>query len=413
MPVPYLSLRAARHLHLAAQGLLKKPRRRARPDDILATITRMSLLQIDTIHVVARSPYLVLFSRLGDYPQRWLDEALTRGELMEYWAHEACFLPRSDFGLVRHRMLSPEKMGWKYRPGWMEDNAEEIAHLLTHIEQNGPVRSADFEHPRKGASGWWEWKPHKRHLEGLFTAGRVMVVERRNFQRVYDLTSRVMPHWDDALHLSDEAAAQAVMLENSARSLGIYRPEWLADYYRLKKIDAKATVSHWQEQGTALPVQVEGLGAMWVHRDWQPELALAEQGKLHASHSAVLSPFDPVVWDRRRAEQFFNFAYRLECYTPAPKRKYGYFVLPLLHKGALDGRMDAKMHRKTGTLEIIALWLEEGVSVTSGLAAGLHAAISDFARWQGALRVDCKRLPAALEAEWGPGWEITSPSGGL
>jgi uncharacterized protein YcaQ len=152
---------------------------------------------------------------------------------------------------------------------------------------------------------------------------------------------------------------------------------------------------------------------MWVHRDWQPELALAVQDKLHASHSAVLSPFDPVVWDRRRAEQLFDFAYRLECYTPAPKRKYGYFVLPLLHKGALAGRMDAKMHRKTGTLEVIALWLEEGVSVTSGLAAGLHAAISDFARWQGALRVDCKRLPAALEAGWGQGWEITSPSGGL
>lgn len=153
----------------------------------------MSLLQIDTINVVARSPYLVLFSRLGSYPQHWLDESLRNGELMEYWAHEACFLPRSGLALVRHRMLNPDNMGWKYHRAWMEEHAGSIAELVAHIGQNGPVRSADFTHPRKGASGWWEWKPHKRHLEGLFTAGEVMVVERRNFHRIYNLTRRVMP----------------------------------------------------------------------------------------------------------------------------------------------------------------------------------------------------------------------------
>jgi len=139
-----LSLTAARHLHLAAQGLLKRPRRRPKPGDILSTIQRMSLLQIDTINVVARSPYLVLFSRLGSYPSHWLDEALSQGDLMEYWAHEACFLPRSDFSLIRHRMLSPDKMGWKYRQEWMVEHAAEIELLIEHIQQNGPVRSADF-----------------------------------------------------------------------------------------------------------------------------------------------------------------------------------------------------------------------------------------------------------------------------
>jgi uncharacterized protein YcaQ len=141
---------------------------------------------------------------------------------MEYWAHEACFLPRSDFALVRHRMLAPEKMGWKYRQAWMQEHAAEIEQLIAHIQENGPVRSADFEHPRKGTSGWWEWKPHKRHLEGLFTSGKVMVIERRNFQRVYDLTHRVMPHWDDERDLLTQEAAEAIMLENSARSLGIF-----------------------------------------------------------------------------------------------------------------------------------------------------------------------------------------------
>ncbi|EOD3493892.1 winged helix-turn-helix domain-containing protein [Cronobacter malonaticus] len=402
----HLSLRAARHLHLAAQGLLKKPTRRARPADILATITRMSLLQIDTINIVARSPYLVLFSRLGSYPGRWLDEALARGELMEYWAHEACFLPRSDFPLFRHRMLKPENMGWKYRAAWMEEHAQEIGELMAFIERNGPVRSADFEHPRKGASGWWEWKPHKKHLEGLFTAGQVMVIERRNFQRVYDLTTRVLPEWDDNLHLIDQAQAEAQMLANSARSLGIFRSAWLADYYRLRNVAIGPLLQAWQEEGVVVPVDVETLGPMWLHHALLPLLERAVAGKLTATHSAVLSPFDPVVWDRRRAEDFFNFSYRLECYTPAPKRKYGYFVLPLLHKGALVGRMDAKMHRLQGSLEVIALYAEEGVSLTAGVIAGLRQAIADFAAWQGATRVIFRQLPAPLAQAWGEGWEI-------
>ncbi|HED6270576.1 winged helix-turn-helix domain-containing protein [Enterobacter sichuanensis] len=409
MSLPQLSLSAARHLHLAAQGLLKKPRRRAQPADILSTVQRMSLLQIDTINIVARSPYLVLFSRLGSYPSQWLDESLSKGELMEYWAHEACFLPRSDFALVRHRMLAPEKMGWKYRQAWMLEHAAEIEQLIAHIQENGPVRSADFEHPRKGTSGWWEWKPHKRHLEGLFTSGKVMVIERRNFQRVYDLTHRVMPHWDDERDLLSREAAEAIMLENSARSLGIFRSQWLADYYRLRQPALKPLLEMWQQEQRIIPVMVETLGEMWLHEELLPLLPQALEGKLQATHSTVLSPFDPVVWDRKRAEQLFGFSYRLECYTPAPKRQYGYFVLPLLHKGQLVGRMDAKMHRKTGTLEIIALYLEEGVRVTAALEKGLTLAISEFARWQGAHDVTLGRVPDGLFTSCRSGWETGTP----
>ncbi|MBA7933074.1 YcaQ family DNA glycosylase [Klebsiella sp. RHBSTW-00215] len=406
MSVLSLSLKEARHLHLAAQGLLKKPSRRARPEDILQTIQQMSLLQIDTINVVARSPYLVLFSRLGHYQQGWLDEALRTGELMEYWAHEACFLPRSDFSLVRHRMLTPDKMGWKYHKEWMEEHAESIQELLNHIAENGPVRSADFEHPRKGTSGWWEWKPHKRHLEGLFTAGEVMVVERRNFQRVYDLMHRVMPHWNDERDGLSQEQAEDIMLRNSARSLGIFRPQWLADYYRLRQPSLPGLLAKWQEEGLVVPVNVEALGEMWLHRDALAQRESAPGGRLSASHSAVLSPFDPVVWDRKRAEQLFNFSYRLECYTPAPKRQFGYFVLPLLHQGKLVGRMDSKMHRKTGILEIFSLWLEDGVKLTSGLEKGLKRAIDDFARWQDATQVACGQLPAELFTVQRQGWEI-------
>ncbi|WP_333870157.1 winged helix-turn-helix domain-containing protein [Kosakonia cowanii] len=410
MSVPQLSITAARHLHLAAQGLLQKPSRRAKPEDILSTIRRMSLLQIDTINIVARSPYLVLFSRLGAFEPRWLDDALRNGELMEYWAHEACFLPREDFALVRHRMLAPDKMGWKYRQAWMQEHAAEIEQLIAHIEEHGPVRSADFEHPRKGTSGWWEWKPHKRHLEGLFTAGKVMVIERRNFQRVYDLTQRVMPQWDDVRDLLSQKQAEAIMLEKSARSLGLFRAQWLADYYRLRRPALAQALAQMQEVQTILPVNVEGLGPAWLHASLLPLLEQAQADKLTATHSAVLSPFDPVVWDRKRAEQLFGFSYRLECYTPAPKRQYGYFVLPLLHRGRLVGRMDAKMHRKTGVLEVIALFLEEGVSPSLQLEKGLQRAITDFARWQGAQRITFSRLPYGLFSSSRAGLEIDAAS---
>jgi len=306
-------------------------------------------------------------------------------------------------------MLSPDKMGWKYRQEWMQEHAAEIEELIAHIQENGPVRSADFKHPEKGSSGWWEWKPHKRHLEGLFTSGKVMVIERRNFQRVYDLTHRVMPHWDDRRDLLTQDAAEAIMLENSARSLGVFRPQWLADYYRLRQPALKPLLEAWQHSQRAVPVEVDTLGEMWLHADLLPLLPQALEGKLQATHSAVLSPFDPVVWDRKRAEQLFNFSYRLECYTPAPKRQYGYFVLPLLHKGQLVGRMDARMQRKLGVLEVISLYLEEGVKVTQSLEKGLTGAISDFARWQGANNVTLGRLPDGLFATCRSGWETGTP----
>ncbi|MTD40523.1 hypothetical protein GIX45_18230 [Erwinia sp. CPCC 100877] len=401
-----LSLRAARRLHLAAQGLLLKPRRTAGPQALLSAISRMSLLQIDTIHVVARSPYLVLFSRLGFYPMRWLDEALARGDLIEYWAHEACFLPRQDFVLVRHRMLEPEKMGWKYQGQWMREHQQEIEALLSHIENHGPVRAADFEHPCRESRGWWDWKPHKRHLEGLFTDGRLMVRERRNFQRVYDLTHRVMPDWRDDRDLLPRPEAERRMLENSARSLGIFRPAWLADYYRLRHVALASLLDEWRQRRKIIPVDVEGLGEMWVHHSLAPLLDRARSGRLRATHGAVLSPFDPVVWDRKRVLQLFGFRYRLECYTPAAKRQYGYFVLPLLWCGELVGRMDARMVRRDGVLEIIGLWLEPQVRVGLPLALGMQKIVSDFARWQGATRIVCGQLPPTLVVQWGKGWEI-------
>lgn len=397
-----LSLQQARNVQLEAQGLLRPVARRARQQDIPDCITRMSLLQIDTINVVARSPYLVLFSRLGDYPQPWLDASLARGDIFEYWAHEACFIPRNDYKLLRHRMLSPERLGWKYSAQWAAENQQEISDLLAHIRENGPVRSADFATEKHHKPGWWSWKPHKRHLENLFSAGELMVTERRNFQRVYDLRTRVMPEWQDAIHAISEDEATRLMLINSARSLGIFRSEWLADYYRLKRAPVKAFVQWAQEAGEIIPVEVKGMGEMWLHQSALPGIATP----LKATHTTLLSPFDPLIWDRKRALELFGFDYRIECYTPAAKRKYGYFVLPLLHRGQIKARLDARMLRASRQLEINNIWLEHGIALTASFLQDAQRAVARFARWQGAESVVIRQAPAELLTHWSTLWQL-------
>jgi uncharacterized protein len=195
----HLSHAAAQALMLAAQGLHRRPDYAASKADLLATIRRMGVLQIDTIHVVARSPYLVLWSRLGAYPQEWLTDLLAEGALFEYWAHEACFLPIESFPLFRRRMLDATSVGmkWKYSHEWAALNGEALERVLAHVREHGPARSSDFERSDGQAGGWWEWKPEKRALETLFTAGELMIARRHNFQRIYDLRERIMPDWDD------------------------------------------------------------------------------------------------------------------------------------------------------------------------------------------------------------------------
>ncbi|MGY3941643.1 winged helix-turn-helix domain-containing protein [Aeromonas tecta] len=401
MSIPHLSLQDARHLQLAAQGLLTPPKRKAVPADVLACIRQMALLQIDTIQVVARSPYLVLFSRLGQYEPSWLDGLLAQGEIFEYWAHEACFVPREDYRLLRHRMLDPAAMGWKFSAQWLETHKDEIGQILARVRQDGPVRASDFERKGQKGNGWWDWKPEKRHLEVLFTAGQLMVSERHNFQRIYDLAERVRPDWDDRRDLPSQAQVQRDMVRASCRALGLVKTGWVADYYRLRRGKYDALLHRLADEGELLPVRVEGWqhGA-FVHASLADALALAQAGSLKATHSAVLSPFDPLVWDRKRVSELFNFDYRIECYTPAPKRQYGYFVLPLLRRGKLVGRLDAKAHRKEGVFEIKSLYLEDGVKVSQSLALDLFKAIQKLADWHQTPNLRFGAIPAPLQAQW-------------
>jgi uncharacterized protein YcaQ len=165
-----LSQKEARALMIEATGLAGRGRRRARKSDVLLAIRQMGVLQIDTISAVARSPYLVLWSRLGNYDPRWLDELLAEGEIFEYWSHEASFVPIEDFPIYRHRMLNPASMGWKFSAEWVEQNRGHVDKVLDHIRTHGAMRSSDFSTTR-GSGGWWGWKPEKRALEMLLTAG--------------------------------------------------------------------------------------------------------------------------------------------------------------------------------------------------------------------------------------------------
>ncbi|SEJ87529.1 winged helix-turn-helix domain-containing protein [Paraburkholderia diazotrophica] len=392
-----LPLSAARTLHLTAQGLLTPPRRKATKADVLDAIRQMAQLQIDTIHVVARSPYLVLFSRLGPYQPQWLDEHLAEGRLFEYWSHEACFLPIEDYGLMRHRMLDPSDMGWKYAADWHAQYRTDIDRLLAQIRATGPVRSADFAREAGKGNGWWDWKPEKRHLEVLFAIGELMVAERRNFQRVYDVTERVLPHWNDARDLQSADAVAQELLRRSCRALGVVRADWVADYYRMPRRPYVDALNRLADEGELTPARVDGWKQdTFVHRDLAPLIDDASNGKLASTVTTMLSPFDPVVWDRKRVAALFDFDYVIECYVPAAKRKYGYYVLPVLNRGKLIGRVDAKAHRASGVFEVKSLHLEPGVRVSGRLTSDLRRALQRCADWHGTPQLQITSAPDGL-----------------
>jgi uncharacterized protein YcaQ len=376
-----LDEKGARLVLLAAQGIIPRPKRKATKRDVLMMIRRMGVLQIDTIHVVARSPYLVLWSRLGEYEPKWLEELLEEGAIFEYWSHEACFLPVEDYPLYRRRMLKTESMGWKYSATWVKAHQKEIDQLKLFIRERGAVRAADFERTDGKAGGWWEWKTEKRALEMLFSAGELMIARRRNFQRVYDLRERVLPGWDDARLPSEEEVRRELALK-AVRALGIAKPRWVADYFRTNMKETLEAVRALAEEGALIRVEVVGWDEPGlIHPDNLRLAKAARAGSLEMEHTTLLSPFDPVVWDRARASFMFDFDYRLECYTPEAKRRYGYFTLPILRRGSLVGRLDAKAHRKEGVFEIKSLYLEPGVKVKAELVEDIAAAVTECALW--------------------------------
>jgi uncharacterized protein YcaQ len=305
-----------------------------------------------------------------------------------------------DYGLYRHRMLDPEAMGWKYSATWMRERAAEVAALLEHVRTTGPVRSSDFERSDGKGGGWWQWKPEKRTLEVLFTAGALMIARRHNFQRIYDLAERVHPGWHDG-RMPQLAEVRRSFVLQAVRALGLARASWIPDYHRTRRPHPDPAAL--ADEGLLLRVRVEGWSeAVYIHPDHAELARQAASGALAPSLSTLLSPFDPIVWDRRRALELFGFDYRLECYTPAAKRQYGYFTLPILRRGALAGRIDAKAHRKAGEFELRSVVLEPGVRLSERLVRDVAGAVQRCADWHGCGQVRViHAVPEAFGARLG------------
>jgi uncharacterized protein YcaQ len=372
-----ISLSDTRRLLLHAQGLLIPPAKPAQKVDVLAAIRRMGVLQIDTIHVVARSPYLTLFSRLGDYDPRWLDELLAEKALFEWWAHAACFIPIEDYPLFRRLMLDKPRF-WHSPQEWKTAHPEVVRRVIETIREKGETRSADFERSDGRSGGWWDWKVEKTTLEVLLDSGELMVARRQNFQRVYDLTSRVHPGWDDAAAPSLDEVYRRLLVK-TARFLGVVRADWAADYYRLPKRECPPLLKELADKGELIPAEVEGWKLpAYLH----PDTLSVLDSDFTPSATAILSPFDPLIWHRARAREMFGFDYTIECYLPAAKRVYGYFTLPILWKDALVGRLEAKAHRARGEFEVRGLFFENGVD-REEMRPDLEAALQRLAAWHG------------------------------
>ncbi|HEX8064654.1 MAG TPA: crosslink repair DNA glycosylase YcaQ family protein [Allosphingosinicella sp.] len=380
-----MSVASARRIALAAQGFGRPRPEAVGRRHLRRTVSRLGLHQIDSVNVLVRAHYLPAFSRLGPYDRRLVDRSAwgpkrERG-LFEYWAHEASLLPLEMHPLLRWRMASAERgeIGWGSLKSYARERRGEAAAILDRIRAEGPLAASDFDEGR-GRSGWWEWGDTKRALEWLFWAGLVTTATRRgSFERVYDLTERVIPAAILALPTPAEAESKRALIEKAAEALGIATEAELRDYFRLKPEAARRAVTDLEEEGVLRRVAVEGWAKpAFLHRDARRPRAIRCQ--------ALLAPFDPLVWERGRAERLFGFHYRIEIYTPAEKRVHGYYVLPFLLDEALVARVDLKADRQRSRLLVKAVTLEPGAPGET--AERLAAELALMARWLGLEEVE-------------------------
>lgn len=342
-------------------------------------IDRIGLLQIDSVNVVCRSQYLPLLARIGPYRPDALDAAAYgHRDYFETWAHEASLLPVGLHPLLRWRMR-PEAMHHRYQR-WADVNEKLIEKVYATVEEKGPTAAGDVADGEKRTGPWWDWTSAKTALEWLFATGKVAVATRRNFERLYDVTERVIPTEVLDRPTPTETEARRNLLLIAARAMGVATASDLADYFRMKVTVAKPLIRDLVEAGDLVPIRVEGWkDQAWLHAD--------ARIPRDVDACALLSPFDSLVWDRRRTERLFGFHYRIEIYTPAAKRRYGYYVLPFLCGDRLVARVDAKADRAASVLRLPSIHYEEGVD--SGAAASrLDAALGELADWLELERVE-------------------------
>ena len=390
-----MSVKQARRLTLAAQGFRgRQPPALIKAGHVTQMIDRLGVLQIDSVNALVRSHYLPLFSRLGNYSQTLLDQAAwSQGRhrrLFEYWGHEASLLPIELYPLMVWRMRraaqgegiyqSLAKFGREQQPA--------IARVLQAVRDQGALGAGSLSSRQERAGPWWDWSVEKLALEWLFAAGEVTVAGRRGFERLYDLPERVLP--DVVLNHPNvsEADAQRSLLLHAARALGVGTEKDLRDYFRQDPLPSRIALAELVESGHLHSVRVKGWKqAAFCLPDSKPP------GKVSAS--ALLSPFDSLIWERARTERLFDFRYRLEIYTPQHKRIYGYYVLPFLHNERIAARIDLRAERAAGRLAVHAVHEEEPGLNEEGMQA-LGRNLRQMADWLGLaqIQVNCQRPSA-------------------
>ncbi len=371
----------ARRVALAAQSFNFPDRtKKSNWGKIHRVIRRMNLLQIDSVNVLTRSHYLPIYSRLGAYPQAILDARTFNNRkrtMFECWAHEASLLPLELHPHMRWRMNRARAGQGAY--GSMDQFAKEehsyLNSVLNFVAKNGPTAVSSLPDAGKGAGGWWGWSKGKMALESLFDQGLVAIATRQGFERIYDLPERVIPTEILNLQTPPEAESLRHLLKLSGQALGIGTEFDLRDYFRLPVAETKQALAELVEDGTLVPVMVE---------NWKQQAYIHRDAKLprKAGGVALLSPFDPLVWDRARAERLFDFHYRIEIYTPAPKRKFGYYVLPFLQGDRFAARVCLKADRQSGVLRVNAAHLESHANADE-TAATLADELRLMAGWTG------------------------------
>lgn len=389
------SLKQARRMALAAQGFSgRQPPAQIKAAHLNRLIARLGVLQIDSVNAVVRSHYLPLFSRLGNYSPLMLEQAAwsqgRRRSLFEYWGHEASLLPMAMYPLMRWRMERAKQGQGIYAQmaRFGREQQSTVQRVLRAVEQQGPLGAGSLSTREERAGPWWDWSDEKHALEWLFAAGLVTVAGRRGFERLYDLPERVLP--GEILQANvGEADAQRGLLLHSATALGVATEKDLRDYFRLEPSDSRQRLAELVEDGQLLSCQVQG---------WNQAAYCLPEPKVprSVSASALLSPFDSLIWERARTERLFDFRYRLEIYTPQHKRVFGYYVLPFLHNERIAARVDLRAERANGCLAVHAVHEEEPGLDEQGMVA-LARSLRQMADWLGLQRVllNCQRPSAA------------------
>lgn len=388
LPPVRLANRPARRLFLQRHALSDAPRGASVAD----LVRRIGFVQVDSIATVERAHHMILWSRDPSYRPETLKTALEQDRhLWEHWTHDAAILPMETYPYWKHRFArDAERLHGSWQR-WFRDGYEaQFDRILNHIAAHGPVTSADVgkDEPR-GSGGWWDWHPSKTALEWLWRTGQLAITRREGFHKVYDLTERVIPA--PILRAEMSARAKADWACTSALDhLGFGTPAEIAAFWDALPRDAvRAWAQDALARGEIVEIAVEGADGTQRPALARPDvLARAEDASPPPSRLRVLSPFDPALRDRARAEFLFGFHYRIEVFVPEPKRRWGYYVFPVLEGDRLVGRLDAKAHRSEGTLRVRAFWPEAGVALTQARTAKLMAELDRLARFAGCDRVD-------------------------